>query len=131
MPFSITDVWASRALSVLRIVAGLLFMEHGLGKLFGFPVWPAGGEPAMFSLLWCAGVIEALGGLLLALGLFTRCAAFVMSGEMAIGYFMVHAPKSFFPMVNGGDAAVLYSFLFLYFAIVGGGAWSVDRARRG
>lgn len=129
MPTSLTIVWAPRALSVLRIVAALMFMEHGLGKLFGFPVWPAGGGPSAFALLWFAAIIEALGGLLLALGLFTRSVAFIMSGEMAIGYWMAHAPKSFFPLVNGGDAAVLYCFVFLYIFVAGGGAWSVDRAR--
>jgi putative oxidoreductase len=123
-------VWAPRALSVLRIVAALMFMEHGLGKLFGFPAWPTpNGGPAMFTLLWLAGAIEALGGLLLTVGLFTRCVAFVLSGEMAVGYFMSHAPRSFFPLLNGGDAAVLYCFVFLYIFVAGGGAWSVDRAR--
>jgi putative oxidoreductase len=125
------DAWAPRALSVLRIVAALLFLEHGLSKLFGFPIWPATGGPATFSLLWFAAVIEALGGLSLALGLFTRPVAFIMSGEMAVGYFLAHAPKSFFPLVNGGDAAVLYCFIFLYIFVAGGGAWSVDRARGG
>lgn len=130
MPTFATTVWAPRMLSVLQIVAALAFMEHGLGKLFGFPVWqPAGGGPAAFTLLWFAGIIEALGGLLLALGLFTRPVALIMSGEMAIGYWMAHAPKSFFPMINGGDAAVLYCFVFLYIAVAGGGEWSVDRVR--
>jgi len=131
MTFSAMDAWAPRALSVLRIVAALLFLEHGLSKLFGFPIWPATGGPATFSLLWFAAVIEALGGLSLALGLFTRPVAFIMSGEMAVGYFLAHAPKSFFPLVNGGDAAVLYCFIFLYIFVAGGGAWSVDRARGG
>jgi putative oxidoreductase len=131
MSLSTLDTWAPRALSVLRIVAALLFMEHGLSKLFGFPVWPANGGPAMFSLLWFAAVIEALGGVLLALGLWTRPVAFIMSGEMAVGYFLAHAPKSFFPLVNGGDAAVLYCFIFLFIFVAGGGAWSVDRARGG
>jgi putative oxidoreductase len=129
LPTSLTTVWAPRALSVLRIVAALTFMEHGLSKLFGFPVWPANGGPAAFTLLWFAAIIEALGGLLLALGLFARPVAFIMSGEMAIGYWMAHAPKSFFPLINGGDAAVLYCFVFLYIAAAGGGAWSVDRVR--
>jgi putative oxidoreductase len=130
VPIPLASVWAPRALSVLRIVAALLFMEHGIGKLFGFPIWqPVGGGPAAFTLLWFAGVIEALGGLLLALGLFVRPVALIMSGEMAVGYWMFHAPKSFFPLVNGGDGAVLYCFLFLYIFVAGGGAWSVDRAR--
>jgi putative oxidoreductase len=122
-------VWAPRALSVLRIVAALLFMEHGTGKLFGFPAWPANGGPAMLTLIWFSGVIEALGGLLLALGVFTRPAAFLMSGEMAIGYWTSHAPKNFFPLLNGGDAAVLYCFVFLYIFVAGGGPWSVDSLR--
>ena len=132
MPTSLTTDWAPRALSVLRIVAALMFMEHGLAKLCGFPAWstPNGG-PGMFTLLWFAGVIEALGGLLLALGLFTRPVAFIMSGEMAVGYFMSHAPRSFFPLLNGGDAAVLYCFVFFYIFVAGGGPWSVDRARGG
>jgi len=129
VPTSLTTDWAPRALSVLRIVAALMFMEHGLGKLCGFPAWPAGGGPAALTLLWFAGAIEAVGGLLLAFGLFTRPVAFIMSGEMAIGYWMFHAPKSFFPLLNGGDAAVLYCFVFLYIFVAGGGPWSVDRAR--
>ncbi len=120
--------WQPRVLSILRIVAGLMFLEHGLGKLTGFP--SATIHPAPFQLLWFAGVIELVGGALLAMGLFTRCVAFVMSGEMAIGYFMAHFPKSFFPLVNGGDAAVLYCFIFFYIFVAGGGSWSVDRLRR-
>ena len=119
--------WEPRVLSILRIMVGLLFMEHGLAKLFGFPT--ATVHPAMFQLLWFAGVIETLGGLLLALGLFTRPVAFIMSGEMAVGYFMSHAPRGFFPLLNGGDAAILYCFVFLYFFVAGGGAWSLDRMR--
>ena len=129
VPTSLVTVWAPRALSVLRIVAALLFMEHGTSKLFGFPVWPAHGGPPVFTLIWFAGVIEALGGLLLALGLFTRPAAFIMSGEMAIGYWTSHAPKSFFPLLSGGDAAVLYCFVFLYIFVAGGGPWSIDSLR--
>ena len=105
-------LWEQRALSVLRIVVGLLFLEHGAAKLFGFPT--AANHPAMFQLLWFAGVIECFGGLLLAIGLFTRPVAFIMSGEMAVGYFLSHFPKSFFPLVNGGDAAVLYCFIFFF-----------------
>lgn len=117
--------WEPRVLSILRIMVGLLFMEHGTAKLLGFPPGPA--APAMFSLLWCAGVIEMVGGALVALGLFTRVAAFIMSGEMAVGYFMSHAPRNFFPLLNQGDAAVLYCFIFLYLAVAGGGCWSLDR----
>lgn len=121
------SAWEPRVLSILRIVVGLLFMEHGLAKLFGFPPTPM--HPAAFQLLWFAGIIEAFGGLLLALGLFTRVVAFIMSGEMAIGYFMSHAPRAFFPLLNGGDAAILYCFIFFYFFVAGGGVWSLDRLR--
>ena len=119
--------WQPRVLSVLRLVVGLLFAEHGMAKLFGFPT--ATMHPAMFQLLWFAGIIELVGGLLLAIGLFTRAAAFIMSGEMAVGYFHSHFPKSFFPLVNGGDAAVLYCFIFFYLFVAGGGCWSFDRLR--
>lgn len=111
-------------LSLLRFVAGLCFMEHGLSKLFGIPVAFSG---HVGGLLLPAGLIESIGGLLVCIGLLTRPAAFIMSGEMALGYFMFHAPKSPFPLLNGGDAAVLYCFIFLYLAFVGGGAWSLDR----
>src|SRR3954468_10791038 len=97
--------WEPRVLGIMRIVVGLLFMEHGLAKLFGFPT--AALHPAMFQLLWFAGVIEAFGGLLLALGLFTSPVAFIMSGEMAVAYFYSHAARNFFPLINGGDAAIL------------------------
>jgi putative oxidoreductase len=111
-------------LSLLRFVAGLCFMQHGLSKLFAFPA-PA---PAhMTGLVLAAGIIEGLGGLLVCIGLFARPAAFIMSGEMAVGYFLVHVPKSFFPILNGGDLAILYCFVFLYIAVAGGGAWSLDR----
>ena len=119
----------SRMLSILRIMAGLLFMEHGTAKLLGFP--PGTATPVLFGLAWFAGVIELIGGALVALGLFTRYAAFIMSGEMAIGYFLVHAPQSFFPLLNRGEGAVLYCFLFLYLAVAGGGIWSLDRLIRG
>jgi putative oxidoreductase len=111
-------------LSILRIMAGLLFLEHGMAKLFGFP--SHGPMPSFPELEWFAGMIELTGGTLVALGLFTRVAAFIMSGEMAIGYFMDHAPRSFFPLLNGGEAAVLYSFVFLYFVFAGAGPLSLD-----
>jgi putative oxidoreductase len=119
--------WEPRVLSILRIMVGLLFMEHGLAKLFGFPT--AALHPAMFQLLWFAGVIEAGGGLLLALGLFTSPVAFIMSGEMAVAYFYSHAARNFFPLINGGDAAILYCFIFFYIFVAGGGAWSMDWLR--
>jgi putative oxidoreductase len=120
-------VWQSRMLSILRIMSGLMFMEHGLSKLFNFP--PGNLHPSFPVLLWFAAVLECFGGGLVALGLLTRAAAFLLSGEMAIAYFMAHAPRSFFPLVNGGEAAVLYCFVFLYLALAGGGAWSVDHLR--
>lgn len=121
---SLRNALESRVLSIVRIMVGLLFLEHGMSKLLGFPPGPS---PSMFALGWFAGIIELVGGALVALGLFTRIAAFIMSGEMAVGYFMVHAPKSFFPFLNGGDAAILYCFIFLYLVFAGGGAWSLDR----
>ncbi len=126
---SLTTVWAPRMLSVLRIMAALLFMEHGTQKLLGFPPSENPG-PALFSLSGIAGLLELVGGFLLALGLFTRPVAFILSGEMAVAYFMAHAPRSFFPILNGGDAAILYCFVFLYLAFAGGGPWSLDAAWR-
>jgi putative oxidoreductase len=117
--------WEPYVLSLLRLIVGLLFFEHGLSKLFNFP--PGNLHPGAFELLWFAGVIETIGGLLVALGLFTRAAAFITSGEMAIAYFLRHEPRSPFPLINGGEGAVLFCFLFFYLFIAGGGAWSVDR----
>ena len=121
--------WAPRLLSVLRIVVALLFIEHGSQKLFGFPAPPASGLPAPLTLLWDGAVLEFAGGLLVLVGLFTRPVAFVLSGEMAFAYWMFHAPRSPFPVLNGGDGAILFCFVFLYLAAAGGGAWSLDRAR--
>jgi putative oxidoreductase len=122
-------VWAPRMLSILRIVAALIFMAHGTQKLLGFPPADRPG-PELFSLIGLAGALELIGGALLVLGLFTRPVAFVLSGEMAAAYWMAHAPRSFFPVLNGGDAAILYCFVFLYLAVAGGGAWSLDKAMR-
>ena len=116
-------------LSVLRIVAALLFLEHGTIKLLGFPPGSPMPMPAQFTLLWFAGVIELVGGALIALGLFTRSAAFLCAGEMAVGYFMGHATHGFFPAVNMGDAAILFCFVFLYISAAGPGPWSVDAMR--
>jgi putative oxidoreductase len=110
-------------LSVLRIVVALLFIEHGLQKYFGFP--SAG--PPMTMLLYVQGVIEIVGGILLLIGAYTRVVAFILAGDMAVAYFMAHFPRSFFPAVNGGDAAVLYCFAFFYMFFAGGGPWSFDR----
>ena len=117
---------APYVLSVLRIIAGLMFLEHGSAKLLGFPHTANFETLSLFSLIGLAGVIELFGGILVAIGLFTRPAAFVLSGEMAFAYFMAHAPRSYFPVVNQGDAAILYCFIFLYIAAAGGGPWSID-----
>jgi putative oxidoreductase len=116
--------YAPHVLSILRIVVALLFLEHGTSRMFGFPSPMT--TPALFSMYWFAGAIEFVGGVLLALGLFTRTAALIMSGEMAFAYFISHAPHGFFPMVNRGDAAVLYCFVFFYIAFAGPGPWSLD-----
>jgi putative oxidoreductase len=116
-------------LAVLRIMTGLLFLAHGTAKHFGFP--DTGMMPPLFSLIGLAGVIEIVGGTLIVLGLFTRIAAFITSGEMAVAYFMVHAPISFFPILNDGIPAVLYCFIFLYLVFAGAGAWSIDAQRAG
>jgi putative oxidoreductase len=122
--------WAPRMLSLLRIMSGLLFMEHGLMKLLHFPAAQPGVPNPLPPLLVSAGGIELIGGGLIVLGLFTRPVAFICAGEMAAAYFMVHAKQSFWPGVNEGDAAILYCFVFLYLAVAGGGAWSLDRALR-
>lgn len=122
--------WTPYLLSVLRIVAALLLIEHGTQKLFGFPPPATGSGPAMFTLIWFAAVLETFGGLALLVGVFTRPVAFVLSGEMAVAYWMVHAPRSPFPVLNGGDGAILYCFVFLYLAVAGGGIWSLDHSRK-
>jgi putative oxidoreductase len=130
MNTQILEDWAPRALSILRIVAAVLFFEHGSQKLFGFPPRLEGAPgPEIVSLLGAAGIMEIIGGGLLILGLFTRPVAFLAAGEMAIGYWVAHAPKSFFPALNGGDAAILYCFIFLYIFFAGPGPWSLDAKR--
>src|SRR6266436_3778800 len=119
------EKYAPEMLSVVRIVVALLFLEHGTAKLLGFPPSPHG-EPAFMTLMWIQGLIELAGGALLALGLFTRPVAFILSGNMAVAYFMGHASKGFFPLINGGDAAILYCFIFLLFFVAGAGRWSLD-----
>ena len=126
MQFTWLSRWQPQLLAVLRIVTGLLFLEHALIKLAGFP---PGGKPGLQevgSFLWIAGVIELVTSLLVTLGLFTRFAAFIAAGEMAVAYWMVHAPKNFVPALNAGDAAILYCFVFLLFVFTGPGAWSLD-----
>jgi putative oxidoreductase len=122
-------VWAPRLLSVLRIVAASVFITHGTQKLFGFPVLEPKPTVELFSMFGFAGVLETVGGLLLLLGLFTRPVAFLLSGEMAVAYFMTHFPRSFWPILNNGEHTVLFCFLFLYLATAGGGEWALDRAR--
>lgn len=123
-------IWAPRLLSVLRIITALLFMEHGLMKLFHFPAAQPGVPDPLPTILVVAAAIEVVGGALLVLGLFTRPVAFVCAGEMAIAYFMGHATRGFWPALNMGDAAILFCFVFLYLSAAGGGAWSVDAMRR-
>ena len=122
--------WSPRVLSLLRIITALLFMEHGLMKLLHFPAAQPGAPSPLPPLLMVAACIELAGGALIALGLFTRLAAFVASGEMAVAYFMVHAPQSFWPGINEGDAAILFCFVFLFLVFAGAGEWSLDRAVR-
>jgi len=120
--------WSPRMLSVLRIMTGLLFLEHGTQKLFAFPP-PANPGPALFSLLGVQGIIELVGGILITVGFLTRPVAFILAGDMAVAYFMRHAPRDFFPALNGGKLAILYCFVFLYLFVAGAGAWSVDEQR--
>src|SRR4030081_781795 len=118
--------WTPRALSILRIITGLLIIQHGMAKIIGFPVVPAYANVQPFSLIGAAGFIELIGGALLILGLFTQPAAFIVAGEMAVAYFMVHAPKSFYPLVNGGTLAITYCFACLYLATAGARPRSLD-----
>jgi len=128
---SIFSKGSPRLLSIMRIVTAMLFMQHGAQKLFGFPGEQATPPIELFSLLGMAGVLEFFGGLLILVGFFTRFAAFILSGQMAVAYFMAHAPKGFWPVLNGGELAVLYCYVFLYLAVAGGGSWSLDRLMRG
>jgi putative oxidoreductase len=112
-------------LSTLRIVIGLLFLQHGLSKVFNFPA--PSPVPSLSGLLILAAILETVGAALFLVGAYTRIVAFILSGEMAFAYFMAHAPRSFYPVVNAGELAVLFCFIFLYFAFAGGGPLSVDR----
>ena len=123
------DRFAPYVLSLLRFVAAVLFLQHGMSKLFGFP--QPGHMPAFLTLLWFAGIIEFVGSILLGLGLFTRVAAFIMSGEMAFAYFMSHAPRGFYPILNSGEDAILFCFLFFYLVFAGAGPISLDALWRG
>jgi putative oxidoreductase len=118
--------WTPRALSILRIITGLLIIQHGMGKLLGFPVLAAYANVQPLSLVGAAGFIELIGGALLILGLWTRPAAFIVAGEMAFAYFIGHFPKGFLPLINGGTLAILYCFTCLYLSTAGAGPWSID-----
>ena len=118
--------WTPYLLSVLRFVAGLTFMSHGVAKLLKYPPLPVFAKLELMSLLGVAGVLELVGGALLIVGLCTRPVAFILAGEMAVAYFMFHFPRGFHPLVNGGEAAILFCFIFLYIAAAGGGPWSLD-----
>jgi putative oxidoreductase len=122
-------LWSPRLLSVFRIVLGLLFLAHGLVKLFGYPVGAQPGQVPLLSLFGLAGVLELVGGAAIVLGLFTRPVAFLLSGQMAVAYFMAHASQGLLPILNGGELAIIYSFAFLYFAAAGAGPWSLDAKR--
>ena len=120
--------------SLLRVVTGALFMQHGVQKLFGLlvdPSRPWTGPPPMFTQFWFAGVLEVFGGALIVLGLFTRPVAFVLAGEMAVAYFQAHHPRSFFPILNGGESVVLFCFVYLFLTAAGAGPYSVDALLRG
>jgi putative oxidoreductase len=126
------DSWQSRVLAVLRIITAYLFMAHGTAKLFGMPHVAMFDGLQLMSLVGLAGVLEVVGGALLLIGLYTRPVAFILCGFMAVAYFMAHANQgnALLPMLNGGELAVLYCFVFLYFVFSGAGVWSVDAARR-
>lgn len=130
MDFTFLAPQAARVLSILRIVAALAFMAHGLMKIFHFPVPQEGAPDPLPTMLLVAGWLEIVGGGLLVLGLFTRPVAFVLSGMMAVAYFMAHSPKSFYPALNGGEPALLFCFIFLYLACAGGGVWSAETVLR-
>jgi putative oxidoreductase len=128
---SLSTIWAPRAvsvLSILRIFTGLALLQHGTGKILGFPAVPSLANVQIGSLAGAAGLIELIGGILFTIGLFTRPVAFLLSGFTAAAYFMAHAAKGFYPILNGGELAALYCFVFLYFAFAGAGPWSVDAA---
>ena len=124
-------VWAPRILSILRIVDGLILLQYGTAKLFGWPAVEMFENLKWLSLFGVAGMFELVGGTLLILGLFTRPVAFILSGEMAAAYFIEHFPRGFFPILSEGDLAVSLCFTFLYFAFAGGGPWSLDAVIRG
>jgi putative oxidoreductase len=127
---ALAAAWAPRLLSILRIMAGLLLMQHGTAKHLKFPFVQTLANVPTTSLPGIAGFLELVGGVLLVIGLFTRTTAFILSGMTAVAYFIAHAPQGFFPILNGGELAVLYCFAFLYLAAAGPGSWSLDGALR-
>src|SRR5262249_53600735 len=126
---SFLATWSPRVLSILRIIVGLLFLEHGTSKYLSLPVSPLTGVAPM-SLSGINGMIELVGGVLIVLGLFTRPVAFILAGDMAVAYFIAHGPRGFFPLLNAGELAIIYCFVFLYLAVAGGGVWSLGQATR-
>ena len=122
--------WTPRALSVLRIITGLMIIQHGMSKIIGFPAVASFADLKPLSLIGAAGLIELTGGALLILGLLTRLAAFIVSGEMAFAYFIAHAPKSFYPLMSGGTLAIMFCFTCLFLSTAGPGPWSVDAAMK-
>jgi len=122
--------WAPYVLSLLRIMTGLLFLQYGMAKLLKFPAMPLFKDVTLFSLLGLAGTIELIGSVLVILGLFTRPVAFILAGEMAFAYFFGHAPQGFLPILNGGNLAILFCFVFFYLSFAGGGPWSLDALRK-
>jgi putative oxidoreductase len=123
-------VWEPRMLSILRIMTGLLFLEHGTAKIFDFPHQPDHKTWVLMTLVpGIQGLLEVIGGALITVGLFTRIVAFILAGDMAFAYFMSHAPQNFYPLLNRGDGAILYCFIFLYLWVAGAGEWSLDRLR--
>jgi putative oxidoreductase len=123
-------VWTPRILGILRIIVGFLYLQHGAAKLLGIPHIAMFDGIQLVSLLGLAGILELGGGLLILVGLFTRPAAFILSGEMAVAYFMAHAPHGLLPILNQGELAVVYCFVFLYFSFAGAGAYSIDAMRK-
>ncbi len=130
VPNNFYSTWAPRILSILRLIAAFLFIAHGSQKLFGYPSSGQASQPFLWFPTGIAGILEFFGGLLLLLGLFTRPMSFILSGQMAVAYFMAHAGGGFWPLLNRGELAVLYCFLFLYFTFAGGGEWSLDNLWR-
>jgi putative oxidoreductase len=127
---AIGTAWAPRLLSIMRIMTGLMLLEHATAKLFKFPVVASFAKLDLSSMGGISGFIELIGGALLVIGLFSRPVAFILSGLSAVAYFYAHAPRGFYPILNGGEAAIVYSFVLLYLAAAGPGPWSIDAARR-